>query len=61
MIKVGKDSAATGVKHTFKLYPDEELICARLESSGKSYYFDDFRNDVCERLSGVTFIKATPL
>ena len=58
LVKVGKDSAATGAKQVFKISPDEELICARLESSGKRTGDDDFRNKIGDCLAGVTFIKA---
>jgi hypothetical protein len=63
LVKVGNDSAATGIKKIFKITAWEELVCARLEGSGYSDKdeTDDFGNRIGERLAGVTFIKATKI
>ena len=60
LVKVGNDAAVTGVTQVLKISADEELICARLEHiGGDSDDLDDFGIEIGDRLSGVTFIKAT--
>jgi len=61
LVRVGKNSAATGIKEVFKIHAHEELICARLEGSGKRNEYDDFGSGILECLAGVTFIKATTI
>jgi hypothetical protein len=61
LVKVGNDSAATGTREVFKINAHEELIWARLEGSGNQNGYDDFGNQIGDRLAGVTFIKATTI